>query len=163
VINPERYVAIANHLKDCVHCQRELNLLERAAALPVSFQPINLRPDDQIALSLERHRFFAITSATSAPIGEQYVYRAEHARLLISVERLRNQANRRILNGHLALSNALRYQPGTTASILCGSEIIESTLIDPYGCFILDDLPAGIHTLSLRLAGCELIIDSLRI
>jgi hypothetical protein len=160
MINPDRYITIANHLRDCPHCTRELRLLEQATA------NTGLFPTRRIALKLEKHGLFPVTTSASAQrssgsLGDQYVYRADRIRLMLSIERIFGRPSRSILNGKLSLGNLGSNQAGLTASILSGEQILSSSQIDSLGYFTIEDVPSGNVTLSLRLRDCEAVIDSL--
>jgi hypothetical protein len=168
MINPDRYITIANHLRDCPHCTRELNLLEQATANTAIVAQVGLFPTRRIALKLEAQRLFPVTASASihrsyGSLGDQYIYRADRIRLLISIERIFGRPSRSILNGKLSLGNLGSNQPGLTASILSGEQVLSSSQIDSLGCFTIEDVPSGNVTLSLRLQDCEVVIDSLSV
>lgn len=167
MINPERYIAIANHLYECPHCTNELCLLEQAVANTGIFPTVGLFPTNRIALKLEKHGLFPSATSTRSQrsygsLGDQYVYRADRIRLMLSVERTFGRPSRCIVTGKLSVGNASN-QHGMTASILSGEQILSCSLIDTLGCFTIEDVPSGNLTLSLRLHDYEVVIDSLKV
>lgn len=167
MLNPERYIAIAEHLRDCPHCTGELHLIEQAAGTSI-LSVGGFFPSQRIALKLEKHGLFPV--ATSAPhshtygsLGDQYLYRADRIRLMLSVERTFGRPSRCIVTGRLSVGNSSANQLGSTASLLSGEQILSSSSIDTLGCFTIEDVPSGELTLSLRLQDCEVVIDSLRV
>ncbi|MDZ4718798.1 MAG: hypothetical protein SH847_10145 [Roseiflexaceae bacterium] len=167
MINPDRYISIANHLHDCQHCTNELRMLEQAATNTGIFPSIGIFPTNRIALRLEKQGLFpAISGAPSnrsyGSLGDQYIYRADRIRLMLSIERTFGRPSRSIVTGKLSVGNA-RNQHGMTASILSGEHILGCSLIDTLGCFTIEDVPSGNLTLSLRLRDYEVVVDSLRV
>jgi hypothetical protein len=161
VLNPDRYVAIADHLIDCPYCARELRLLDRVARLPIP----NL-PARRVVLNLEAPRLRPLAeaiygrSARSTP--SYYVYRYEDTQLTLSVERTHHSVHPTI-NGLLVIGNAVAAQPGATASLLNENGIIASAPLDELGCFWLHNIPIGCHDLSLRLSDREIVVEHLNL
>jgi hypothetical protein len=168
VLNPERYVAIADHLIDCPHCARERRLLMRAATLPSPQAMAAMLPQRRINLRILAPSPLALAGVDlygriRGPAGAQYVYRAENIQLMLSVERAVGRLGRVLLSGFLALDDLVGGHAGATASLLADGEVIGSALIDELGCFIIEDILPGDYTLSLRLRDRELAVEALQI
>lgn len=167
ILNPERYVAIANHLGECPHCVRELGLLERATRLPNPQVMAAMLPRRRISLALaEPPSLLAMRSFYGRPrghVGAQYVYRADSIQLTLSVERALGAPDTMAVSGFLSIDHAIGGQAGATASLLHGGQVIGSALIDDLGCFLIEGVPPGNHTLSLRLCDCEILVETIRI
>ena len=148
---PEARSHTAAHLAECHQCQEELALLERMTAL----SPV--RPP-----RLPRRQVVAHSSASSGwfgegLFGESYSYQAGMIRIVLSVER-HNGAGTPKLRGRLSGS---RHHP-LTASLLANGRVISSAALDGQGAFVLDDLPPGEFSLSVRLPDYEVIVEALR-
>ncbi len=169
ILNPERYISIADHLADCAHCARELRILDRAALLALPLASAAPAPGRHIRARLETP--FAPLFAAGGIYGRvrgnspggQYVYRAEHLQLTIAIERTNGRPGRHILTGLLSTGNAPDLPPGATASLLSVGRVVSSAPIDSLGCFLIEDVPSGEHTLSIRLPECEVLVDSIRL
>lgn len=163
---PEQMASMKGHLSICQHCTRELRLLERAAQVPnlVTFAP--LIPLRQIIARLEVPRQLSPTALFGGLRGvsnsAQFVYRAENMQLMVSVERAVGRPGRMVLTGFLVVDNALSgHTIGSTASLLTHGDVVGSALIDDLGCFMIEDIVPGEHSLSLRLRDCEILVEAL--
>jgi hypothetical protein len=167
ILNPERYVAVANHLGECPHCLRELGMLERANRVPGPHLMAAMLPRRKISLALAAPRpvlaLLAFYGRPRGPVGAQYVYRADSIQLMLSVERTVGAPDSMAVSGFLSVDDTIGGQTGATASLLCGGQVVGSALIDDLGCFVIEGVPMGEHTLSLRLCDCEIVVETIRV
>jgi hypothetical protein len=185
----EQQEAIAAHILDCPHCQRELHLLKQitseritgrsppffwktldATATPQSHIPAHKPALTQLRrVVAEELRFDlprALAEAYGAPRGpgrtDQYAYQAENLQVTINVHRLVNRADRRVLTGTLYLDDDLPQGACQASAYLAhNNQLIRTTDLDELGNFMLDDLSPGNYRLSLRLPDREVVIETI--
>jgi anti-sigma factor RsiW len=164
ILGPQRYVIVAEHMRDCPYCAHEIQLLEQASAAPRALIEPRV-PRLVLQLYAPRTPFptpVAFSTTRSLSQSAHYVYRAANVQLTVSVAQALGRPGFVMLSGMLligydlfdAVSNA-------TASLLRNGQVMASVPIDSSGCFTLDDIPAGEHVLSLRLPDTEIVVETL--
>lgn len=147
----EMRAGVAAHVASCPHCRGELDMLEAIVATSPSRPP---RPLLRRIIAYPRNHDPLSSSVLS--LAEPIVYHAGTLRIALSVERQRGAAGMRlrgVLHGNRPQA--------VTASLLYNNRVINSSMLDDQGNFILDDLPSGDVLLSLRLADYEVIVEAL--
>lgn len=144
---PTERSRVRQHLDGCPQCQAELAMLKDITAAPL------LRPPDQ-----PHRRVVAQPQHPHVPpIGEGSVYRAGSFQITLNVELQRGERLPR-LRGAVRGNNAR----GTVASLICNGRVVSAAPLNEQGTFVLDDLAPGHCSLSLRLPGYEIVVESLR-
>jgi hypothetical protein len=163
-LGPERYVVIAEHLRECPHCTHELALLDQATSNALAALG---QPSRRIVATLYAPHPLPFGpsiygTSRSAASNAHYVFRAENVQLTVSAAYTLGRPGHVMLNGMLIIGDDLSDTIASgTASLLTAGHVIRSVPIDNSGCFTLDDVPSGEHTLSLRLHECEIVVETL--
>lgn len=164
-IEYRRSSTISEHVKVCPHCAADLRLLSEASDIPMMTRSVSFQ---------RLRRVFAhcmqpagmLSSARllrgDAPIG-QYAYRAENFQIMFDVERVSGHPQRMMLLGLLLLDDGRLGSSRVSASLLCDDVVVNSTMLDALGNFVLDDVVSGTYSLSLRLPYCEILIEAINL
>ena len=180
LLSGDRHTFIAEHLRECPHCTRELNLLEQLSSetLPARSPPQTngkVAPPRHDALPRKLRRIAAqLLTPPAKPLAgaygalrgpshaSQYAYHAENLQLTLGVQRLVSRADRRVIHGALELENELPdLLNGATAHLSRNETLIRTAELDELGNFVLDDLPPGTYQLALHLPDREVIVEAL--
>ena len=179
LLNGDQQVRISEHLKECPHCTRELNLLEQlagetlparsppaangtSAAMRNNAQPGKLRQIAAKLIPLAKPFPSAYGALRGPSLASQYAYHAENLQLTLGVQRVVSRADRRVIHGALELDDEL-YDvfSGATACLSHNETLIRTAELDELGKFVLDDLAPGTYQLALRLPDREVIVEAL--
>jgi hypothetical protein len=176
-----QHALIAEHLKECPHCSREIKLLEQLSgeALPARSPPpapgkTAHQRNGALPGKLRRIAAELLYTRQAKPLAgaygalrgpsqaSQYAYHAENLQLTIGVQRVVSRADRRVVHGALELDDEIyAVFSGATAHLLHNETLIRSAELDELGNFVLDDLAPGTYQLALRLPDREVIVEAL--
>jgi hypothetical protein len=162
-----RAAAVAAHIAECPHCQREMRIIERAAGDRPALSAPARAVRRIVAELLSPRQPSALVplygAARSFSSGTQYAYRADNLELTLNVARAAGRPGQLVMSGTLAtdddeLSERL---PGATATLLQNRAVLAVAPLDELGGFLFDDLIPGEYSLSLRFDDCEVVVESL--
>jgi hypothetical protein len=93
--------------------------------------------------------------------GRSYSYSAENVEVLLNIE-FATDSERLVVSGTLLLGEMLAGPAyGATASLLCGERVVMCSVVDELGYFVIEDVPPGDYSLSLRMPDREVVVESL--
>lgn len=161
-----RRAAVANHLTECPHCAREMQLIARAAHDPPQ-PPSPLRFVRRVVAELltprTTHALVPLYGAARSPMGAQFAYRADNLELTLRVERAAGRSGVLVMSGSLTIEDdSIAVPPGgATACLLCDESVMAVAPLDELGGFLFDGVTPGQYSLSLSLGDCEVVVESL--
>lgn len=164
VLNADRASGVARHMRECVHCSRELDQLRgylRELSPEIEIGPLE-RARVMIARLVTGAQNAGLTPAFAGVRGEQggsHVYQVEDAQIALEVQDDVEQQGQRVLLGLVV---------GLEASLLSvtvwqSERLIATASIDEAGNFAVPHLTAGAYTLILSGPGVDVHIPALEV